>query len=196
MPGIIVDIGTGDGKFAYELAKANPVRFVIGIDANHASLQETSGKIYKKKEKGGLKNALFVLSSVQDLPQELNGVANQVFINFPWGSLLKSIVLAEPTAWNAIRRICAAGAIVDILLGYSEHDDQKTTRSLPALGRAHITQVMQPALGKLGFTLLKLSKASPAALKNYPSSWSKKLAFTPNKDFYYLRLKILPTPKA
>ena len=35
MPGVIVDIGCGDGKFTYKLAKENPDRFVIGIDPSH-----------------------------------------------------------------------------------------------------------------------------------------------------------------
>ena len=85
--GIIVDIGTGDGKFVYELAKEHPSRFIIGIDLSKENVRELSAKIYKKPSRGGLKNALFVLASAFDLPSELNNFVNQVFINFPWGRL-------------------------------------------------------------------------------------------------------------
>ncbi len=95
MPGVVVDIGTGDGEFVYAIAKDNPDRFIIGIDPDYKGLEKSSTRIYKKAPKGGLDNALFVLGSIEALPEELNDIANQVFINFPWSGLLKGIVLVE-----------------------------------------------------------------------------------------------------
>jgi tRNA G46 methylase TrmB len=37
--GIIVDIGTGGGRFVYKRAKENPHRFYIAIDANPKALE-------------------------------------------------------------------------------------------------------------------------------------------------------------
>ena len=32
--GVIIDIGTGDGRFVYQSARQNPNKFYIGIDPN------------------------------------------------------------------------------------------------------------------------------------------------------------------
>jgi 16S rRNA (adenine(1408)-N(1))-methyltransferase len=99
MPGIIVDIGTGDGEFVYKIAKENPDRFIIGIEPHHQGLEKISARVYKKPARGGLKNALFILSNIEEMPAELDGIANQVFINFPWAGLLKGLLLADAAAW-------------------------------------------------------------------------------------------------
>lgn len=51
---IAIDIGTGDGRFVYELAQDNPNWFCIGIDSERSNLEEYSAKIHKKPSRGGL----------------------------------------------------------------------------------------------------------------------------------------------
>jgi len=62
----------------------NPQRFYIGIDANAQPLEKISEKIYRKPTKGGLPNVLFVQAAVEALPPELDGVADEIHIHFPW----------------------------------------------------------------------------------------------------------------
>ena len=93
--GVIVDIGTGDGRFVYQGAKENPGRFYIGIDPNAKPLEKVSMKATRKPAKGGARNVLFVQASVEDLPNELNNVADEIHIHFPWGSLLRSVATGE-----------------------------------------------------------------------------------------------------
>lgn len=192
MPGIIVDIGTGDGEFAYKLAKDNPDRLVIGIDPNHSNLIKTSSKIYKKTAKGGLNNALYVLASIEDLPEELNGIANQVFINFPWGALLEKIVLVNENSWKNIARICQENAIIDLLLGYNKDYDLQglDKTNFPEFNETYINREMLPHLKSLGFMKVELRKVSKEEIKNYPSSWGKKLAYGKEREFYFLRLQV------
>ena len=84
----MIDIGTGDGFFVSECARQNPRKFYIGIDANTRPLEKISEKIHRKPSKGGLPNVLFLQAAVEDLPSELDGVADEVHVHFPWGSLL------------------------------------------------------------------------------------------------------------
>ncbi len=189
MPGIIVDIGTGDGKFTYQVAKENPDRFIIGIDPAQKGLEKVSAKIYKKPAKGGLKNALFVLADVENLPEELNGLANQVFINFPWSSLLKGIVLIEDKTWDSIKRVCQKGAIIDLVLGYGDISESDKL-SLPKFDLDYIKEEMIPKLIKKGFSLVKVRELTNKDLKTYSSSWAKKLSFGRERLFFYIRLKV------
>ncbi len=102
--GVIVDIGTGDGRFVYQSARENPKKFYIGIDPNVRPLEKISEKIYRKPAKGGAPNALFVQAAIEDLPAELDGVADEIHVHFPWGSLLRAVAtgdvvaVAEPAA--------------------------------------------------------------------------------------------------
>jgi 16S rRNA (adenine(1408)-N(1))-methyltransferase len=81
--GIVVDIETGDGRFVSVLARQNPRQFYIGIDANAKSLEKISMKATGKPSKGGLPNVLFVQAAVENLPEELNEIADEIHIHFP-----------------------------------------------------------------------------------------------------------------
>ena len=190
MSGIIVDIGTGDGTFTYQVAKDNPDRFVIGVDPNQKGLEKTSNRIYKKEQRGGLKNALYVLANVENLPDELTGIANQVFINFPWSGLLKGLVLGEKKTWESICKICQPGAIIDIVLGYDISYEEKKAGvlGLPAISLDYLKTELAPKLINYGFDLVEIREINNDVLKDYPSAWAKKLGYGKPRKFYFLRL--------
>jgi 16S rRNA (adenine(1408)-N(1))-methyltransferase len=80
--GVIVDIGTGDGLYVYRSARANPDKFYIGIDVQRRALEKVSERIHRKPERGGLPNVLFVQAPVEELPSELDDVADEIHIHF------------------------------------------------------------------------------------------------------------------
>ncbi len=187
MSGIIVDIGTGDGKFAYQLAKENPDRFVIGIDPSHPSLEKTSSKIYKKVEKGGLKNALFVIANIEDLPDELVGVANQIFVILPWSGLLEGIIAAKKNVLENTKKICQKGAVIEIVLGYRSEEGEKA--EIPELSEDLLREKTIPGFSKVGFDLLELREIKKEELNEIPSTWAKRLKLGKERKFFYLKFK-------
>ena len=70
---IILDLGTGDGKFAFCHADKFPSHFVIGVDSCRENLHEYS--------RAKLPNLLFIIASAQNLPRELNGLVSRITIN-------------------------------------------------------------------------------------------------------------------
>lgn len=192
MSGIIVDIGTGDGVFVSELAKRYPDRLIIGIDPHQKSLEKVSRKTEKKEQRGGLKNAVFVLSDIEHLPSELDGKANQIFINFPWGSLLRGIVLGEASTFQALARISRPGTLIDIVLGYAEEIERKEMERMKLPSRfdcAYIDHILSPKIQAFGFGLEEVRPVIRAEIENFPSSWAKRLRFSPQRTFFFLRLK-------
>lgn len=191
MKGVVIDIGTGDGKFVYELAKKNPDKFIIGIDPDHSSVEKFSAKIGKKKAKGGLPNALYVLGDVSDLPDELTGVANQVFINFPWSSLLHGIVCGDANTWKNIKKVCQPGARISIVFGYDPGLEQSLAESfhLPKLSMKYIQQQMIPRIQSLRFEVLGIHEVTKDMLMNFPSDWAKRLAFGKDRQYYAIELR-------
>ena len=115
--GVAIDLGTGDGRFVYQSACLNPGRFYIGIDASPQPLEKISEKTFRKPTKGGLPNVMFVQAAAEALPPELDGVADEVHIHFPWASLLRAVATGDPVVLENLRRICAPGALVEIVLG-------------------------------------------------------------------------------
>lgn len=190
MAGIIVDIGTGGGEFIKNLAQEYPDRLFIGIDPSMKPLQKISRHVSKEPHKGGLPNVFFVMANVEDLPPELNDSANQVFINFPWGSLLHSVVTVDEVAWFSIKRICKIGAYIDLLFGYDPLIDRAEIErlGLPVLSQSYIDSTMARKLENLGFVIMENKSIKSGELKSYPSGWAKKLAYGRDRVYYYLRL--------
>ncbi|MGE3465642.1 MAG: methyltransferase domain-containing protein, partial [Pyrinomonadaceae bacterium] len=122
--GIVIDIGTGDGRFVSQSARANPGKFFIGIDANVKPLQKPSMRATRKPAKGGLPNALFIQASVEDIPRELDGVADEIHIHFPWGSLLRAVATGDEAVLADLRRIAAADCLLEIVIGVDPERDR------------------------------------------------------------------------
>ena len=105
---ICIDLGTGDGRFVRHMAAQNRDKFFIGIDACRENLRENS--------RVRLSNALYVIASAQSLPNELTGIANEIILNFPWGSLLKSLLEADLALLDGLRAISRPGTSLQIRL--------------------------------------------------------------------------------
>src|SRR6185369_3458422 len=105
---VVLDLGTGDGRYVHFLADKNPDWFVIGIDSCRENLRESS----RTKSP----NVLFIAASAQDLPDELSGLISHITINFPWGSLLESLLAADPLLMNGLASISTRHAQIAIHL--------------------------------------------------------------------------------
>jgi 16S rRNA (adenine(1408)-N(1))-methyltransferase len=60
-------------------------KFFMGIDPNVRPLAKISEKIYRRTGKGGAPNVVFLQAAVEELPDELTGIADEVHVQFPWG---------------------------------------------------------------------------------------------------------------
>ena len=95
---------------------------MVGVDADAASMRETSRKAARAPKKGGLPNAMFVVASVEALPDELHAIADEVRVTFPWGSLLRGVVGADPEVLAGIALVAKPGAEVRALFSVTERD--------------------------------------------------------------------------
>ena len=175
------------------MAKQNPNSLVIGIDPCHENLVEISSKVLKKPSKGGLSNVLFVLASAENMPYELNNLADHVYINFPWGSLLQGIVLVQETIWNNIRQITKHNAHVEVIFGYDEKYEQKeiVRLGLPRLDQSYLSDFIIPKLELLGFRIQSLKILTLKELQSYPTTWAKKLSYGQERQYYQMILKVI-----
>ncbi len=186
--GVVLDIGTGDGLFVYACARQNPRKFYIGIDANPRPLEKISEKIHRKASKGGLPNVLFLQSSVEDLPSELNGVADEVHVHFPWGSLLRAVATGDNEVLQNLRRVCSAGALLEVVIGLdSERDRTEMVRlGLETISAAHIDSVLVSRYEDAGFEVLETGALPASEWSRLQTSWAKRLKGNVNRTLFYI----------
>lgn len=186
-----MDIGTGDGRFVYQLARQNPNRFYIGIDANAAALKEISTKATRKPAKGGLNNVLFVQAAVENLPEELNGVADEIHIHFPWGSLLRAVATGDKDVLENLRRICAHDCLLEIVIGIDEERDKSEIErlGLPPLTAEYLTKVLTTKYNSVGFEVIESGVLSPADWSGLETSWARKLQGNESRKVVYFMVE-------
>lgn len=186
--GIVLDIGTGDGRFVYNSARQNPKKFYIGVDANPRPLEKISEKIHRKPSKSGLPNILFIQSAVEDLPHELDGVADEVHVHFPWGSLLRAVATGDEAVLQNLRRVCAAGAVLEVVIGLDPDRDRSEVERLGLQGMspAYIDSVLVPRYKKAGFEVLEAGVLPTSEWAKLQTSWAKRLVGNANRTLIYI----------
>jgi 16S rRNA (adenine(1408)-N(1))-methyltransferase len=186
--GIVIDIGTGDGRFVSTAANANPNKFYIGVDANAKALEKLSMKATRKPAKGGLPNTMFVQAAVEDLPDEFDSVADEIHIHFPWGSLLRAVALGDPEILASLRRIAAPGCLLEVVIGV---DPERDKAELARLGIAdfatpYIQSMLIGRYETCGFKLKESGMLAPEEWSGLETSWARKLHGRTSRSVYFL----------
>ena len=157
-----LDLGTGDGRYVLALATKHPDWFVIGLDSCRENVREHS--------QAKLSNMLFVLASAQELPNELNGLISHISINFPWGSLLESLLTGDSKLMHGLTSISQAAASIHLHLNGGAMTENGTTLEIGA-------EKIHSSLCRAGWQIESLTMMHRNALRSFPSTWAKRLAF-------------------
>ncbi len=184
--GIVIDIGTGDGLFVYRLAQQNPRKFFIGVDASPRPLEKISEKIHRRK--GGLPNVLFLQSSVEELPPELDGIADEVHIHFPWGSLLGAVAAGDEKILRSLRRVCAREALLEIIIGLDPARDRAEIERLGIcpLTVEFIDAHLRERYRNAGFEIIERGALPSSRWAKLETSWAKRLGGNQNREVIYI----------
>lgn len=107
--GLLLDVGTGDGKHPLHAARAHPELLVIGLDAAPDNLRKVAAKAAAKPAKGGQPNLRYVWAAAERLPPELRGVT-ELHVLMPWGSLLRGVLGSDPAMLRGLAETCEPDA--------------------------------------------------------------------------------------
>ena len=157
-----IDIGTGDGRFVQHLAQTCPNTFVIGLDACRENLRDVSRQAPA--------NALFVIANALVLPTELYGMAAQVTINFPWGSLLEGLLNDDADLMAGLMKIAQPDASLEVRLNAGALAEA-------ACSLEESSRQIRSVLNAAGFIMRSPVMLMAHELKAYPTTWAKRLAF-------------------
>ena len=179
---IYIDLGTGNGKFVYDLAINNPAIFFIGVEPTAANLLEYSKKVNKNK----LSNLMYVITSIENLGDDLNGVADKVYINFPWGSLLEAIVKDIPELLGKIAQLGKKEAEFNFTFAYSSiHEPNEIEkRNLPLLTDDYLMTKLTDIYKYAGLIIQTCTNLKPHEINRFGTLWAKKLFLGKSRDVY------------
>lgn len=159
---IALDLGTGDGRFVCKSADQNKDTFFIGLDACRENLHANSRKAPM--------NALFVIADAQSLPSELTGLASHVSINFPWGSLLESLLNADARLVQGLSSVTRPFVGIDLHLNA---DALAAADWDLETGADRIEDILSAS----GWMAKSRSCLNSLDLRAIPTTWAKRLAF-------------------
>lgn len=177
---VVVDLGTGDGRFVYKKALAEPTTLFIGIEPAHKQVEEFARKVARQK----LENVLFVVGSFELLPEELSGVADKLFIILPWGTLLKAIAEPNEADISTIKYLLKPKAEVEFIFGFDAQLEPSQTNRLQ-LGEINEKNTVQ-VFEENGFTLVESTQLLRTKLSELESTWGKRISSTMNRKIFRL----------
>lgn len=158
---VVLDLGTGDGRYVHYLAERNPSWFVIGVDACRENLHEHS--------RSKLPNALFVIANAQNLPPELCGRVSQITINFPWGSLLESLLEGDTNVIDGLDSISRPGTALNLHLNGGALAEAGSNLEAG-------TEAIRNNLLMSGWQLDGPVQLGAPSLRGFPTTWARRLA--------------------
>jgi len=191
----LVDVGTGDGRFVYRTAVERPDTLCIGLDPVAEALRKVSAKAGRKPARGGLDNALFLIATAEDLPGPLVGAADEIIVNYPWGSLQRGVVEPERELLEKLGGLAGSeGARFLFLINASvfENEDYRDRLALPALDGERAHRELVPAYRQAGFDLERVEELAGDA--PHHTSWGRRLVRGSGRHTLLLAGSV--TPKA
>ena len=168
---MIIDLGTGDGRAALALAAAEPTTLVIGVDADAASMAETSRRAARPAHRGGRPNLLFVVAAAEAPPMELLGLADEVRILFPWGSLLRGLLGRDERVARGIAALARPGARVRATVSITSRDG---VAEIPVLDASAMAGIERALIGT-GLRLTGSSHVGREQVRATHSTWGRRL---------------------
>ncbi|MBA2518222.1 MAG: class I SAM-dependent methyltransferase [Chloroflexia bacterium] len=159
---VMVDLGTGDGRFVYDQARRCPRRAVIGVDTCLGNLRRSA--------RSTPDNARFVVADGLALPPELHRLATAATINFPWGSLLTGLLDGDAGLLTGLRVLGRNGMLLAVRLNAGALAEAGW--ELGAAGERVVT-----TLRHAGFSVGPIRAMGSSMLRDLPTTWAKRLAF-------------------
>jgi 16S rRNA (adenine(1408)-N(1))-methyltransferase len=173
--GLVLDLGTGDGKHVLAEARRRPDTLVVGLDAGPDAMRRTAARAAAKPAKGGVPNAVFVWAAVEQLPAELTGVT-EVHSLMPWGSLLRALASPEHAVLRSVAAVCRAGAPFLVTLNlHAWRPPVPEVGETPEPTPTSAAGLLAPAYARAGWSLEAADYLSDEELAGLGTSWTKRL---------------------
>lgn len=175
---LAIDVGTGDGRFAFRLAQEHPETLVIGMDPVREAMREFSSRAARKPTRGGLDNLIYIVAGIEQPPEELAGVAGEVHVNLPWGSLMRGIILGDEVVVRNLSNLMSPDGEIRIILNTRIFADPipLEAQDLPELTPDYVGETLAPIYLHHGIKLTHAGSLPPEDLLDLGTTWARRLS--------------------
>jgi 16S rRNA (adenine(1408)-N(1))-methyltransferase len=158
-------VGAGDGGYVLYRARTEPNTFAIALDASPDALSDGAWRA----KRAHAANAAFLVEGLERIPNELTGLADEVTVHFPWGSLLRGLIVADERVFTPLAKLLKPDGELRLLLSATPRDGYSgglTPDDLSALAGSYAEH---------GLELTEARVATRVDLVASHSSWAKRL---------------------
>lgn len=129
---------------------------------------------------------MLLVASAHALPAELSGTADEVRVQFPWGSLLDAVLAADEPTVRGIVELLRPGADLAILLSVTERD---RVDGLPRLDDGSVERVATGLARSGGLLVVERRAVSAGEIAGTHSTWAKRLGAGRSRPAWVVRLR-------
>jgi hypothetical protein len=157
-----IDLDTGDGHYARDLARQFPALAVIGLDT---CLDHLKGSARRQPS-----NVRYITADALTFADGLLPAAQSISINFPYGSLLTGLIDGSPDL--LLRLDCSLASEGETVI-------RVNASAIEAMGGDIISarRSIEGALGTLPGMQMTTRNLSQDDLRQFPCSWAKRLGY-------------------
>ena len=127
------------------------------------------------------------MASAESLPDELAGCADEVRIQFPWGSLLRAILHADRALLTGVAGLLCPGGTLHVLVSVVERDRVKGVSRLDEREAGEVARGIAGA--GAGIALERWRQATPEDVAASHSTWGKRLGVGRSRQAWVLRFR-------
>jgi 16S rRNA (adenine(1408)-N(1))-methyltransferase len=171
----VVDAGTGDGRYPLDVARTRADSLAIGLDASADVLAHAARRVARDR----MPNLVLLREPVENL--ELESIADEVTVHFPWGSLLRGALAEDDGVFAAICRLPRVGGTLTLMLSVTARDGRAP------LSERDVARVTR-AYRSYGFALREHRAVRRPDVDAVRSSWGKRLDVGGSRPGQLLRL--------
>lgn len=170
-------------------ARTRPEAFVIGIDAVAETMAEASRRGAAKPSRGGVANAMFLCSAVETLTGELAGIADEITVNYPWGSLLRAVAMPDVDVLARIAKLGKPGAKFAAVINVQPLRDPAQAERLGLANAALLKDetALRDGYARAGLDLRRVRDVT--AEPPIATSWAKHLAVS-KREVWKIEAKV------
>ena len=148
-------------------------------------MAETSRRAARPASRGGLPNALFVVAAAEQPPEELLAVADELSIDFPWGSLLRGSLALDAAAASGIAALLRPGACLTAVVSVTARDGL----TLASLDEQEATENLASRWARQGLRLETVRQVTIDELATTGSTWARRLGAGRDRPAWRLTLR-------
>jgi 16S rRNA (adenine(1408)-N(1))-methyltransferase len=170
-------------------ARRRPGTFVLGVDAVAETMADAARRAGAKASRGGVDNAMLVCAAAEALPGLLAGAADEIIVNYPWGSLLRALAAPDESVLARIAKLGKPGAMFAALVNVQPMRDVRLAERLKLSGAALLREpaLLSDAYARAGLEALRIQDVSedPAAA----TSWGRHLVVS-KREIWKLEARV------